>query len=80
MDDLVTEHTDEIYENEMIALLAEIKRDVNSYLEKLESSPMRSMADLITFNYENKMLVSITTLSSINLNANIYINTFNSVD
>ncbi|MED6137445.1 hypothetical protein PIB30_065126 [Stylosanthes scabra] len=59
VDDIVIEKSEEIYENEMIALLAEIKRDLNSYLEKLVSSPVRSLADLIAFNHQHNMLEKI---------------------
>ncbi|XP_054817072.1 probable amidase At4g34880 [Prosopis cineraria] len=59
VDDVVIEHNDEIHENEMIALLAEIKRDLNSYLSNLRFSPSKSMAELILFNTHNKNLESI---------------------
>ncbi|QHN99759.1 putative amidase C869.01 [Arachis ipaensis] len=59
VDDIVIEKTEEIYENEMIALLAELKRDLNSYLANLVSSPMRSLTDLIIFNYKHYVLEKI---------------------
>ncbi|QHN99760.1 probable amidase At4g34880 [Arachis hypogaea] len=59
VDDIVIEKNEEIYENEMIALLAELKRDLNSYLENLVSSPVRSLADLITFNHQHNTLEKI---------------------
>ncbi|XP_028794044.1 probable amidase At4g34880 [Neltuma alba] len=59
VDDVVIEHNDEIHENEMIALLAEIKRDMNSYLSKLHFTPSKSMAELISFNTHNRKLESI---------------------
>ncbi|XP_020972826.1 uncharacterized protein LOC107632211 [Arachis ipaensis] len=59
VDDIVIEKTEEIYENAMIALLAELKRDLNSYLENLVSSPVRSLADLISFNYKHYVLEKI---------------------
>ncbi|RYR69452.1 hypothetical protein HN873_007183 [Arachis hypogaea] len=59
VDDIVIEKSEEIYENAMIALLAELKRDLNSYLQNLVSSPVRSLADLITFNHQHNMLEKI---------------------
>ena len=63
VDDVVIDHNEEIYRNEMIALLAEMKRDMNSYLSNLESSRARSMADLIAFNDDHYNLVSKYDLS-----------------
>ncbi|GHO42622.1 amidase [Ktedonospora formicarum] len=37
-------------ENEMIVLLHEFKADLNQYLSELQSSPVRTLADIIAFN------------------------------
>lgn len=43
--------------DEVIAMLAEFKISVNNYLEELESSPVRSLSDVIAFNKKNSDLV-----------------------
>lgn len=54
-------HFDEIYYNsssESIALAAEFKIYLNTYLMNLVASPVRSLADVISFNNKNSKLVS----------------------
>ena len=41
-------------ESELLVLQYELKADLNAYLAKLASSPMRSLKDLIDFNEKNK--------------------------
>ncbi|MED6211317.1 hypothetical protein PIB30_072560 [Stylosanthes scabra] len=77
VDDIVIEKSEEIYENEMMALLAELKRDLNSYLENLVSSRQRSLAELIAFNYQHYILEKIADYPQdmfINANMNDGIN------
>lgn len=44
---------------EMTAMLAGFKTSVNDYLKELISSPVRSLAEIITFNQNNEDLVSM---------------------
>jgi amidase len=44
---------------ELIALLAEFKISIKDYLKELSNSTVRSLADIITFNLNNPVLVSI---------------------
>ena len=43
---------------EALALVTEFKVYLNKYLEKLEKSPVRSLADIIAFNANHPDLVS----------------------
>lgn len=45
---------DPFQSGEESALLAEFKLSLNAYLSELEISPVRSLADIITFNNEHK--------------------------
>lgn len=45
---------------EEVALLAEFKMALNSYLSELSSSPVRSLADVIAFNDKHRIEVNIT--------------------
>jgi len=55
VDPVEFEHRDEIGDPEFEVLLYEFKADLNRYLESLgPAAPMRSLADLIAFNDENK--------------------------
>lgn len=44
---------------EEVALLAEFKLALNSYLSELTYSPVRSLADVIAFNIEHSVEVSV---------------------
>ena len=44
---------------EETALLSEFKISLNAYLNKLVASPVRTMAEVIAFNYKNPELVTI---------------------
>lgn len=50
---------DPIKSGEAIAILAEFKVNINEWLKELRKSPVRSLADIIAFNSENTVLVSI---------------------
>ncbi|BFG42277.1 hypothetical protein CerSpe_285500 [Prunus speciosa] len=58
VDNLEIAHFDEIYNasSESIALSAEFKIYLNTYLENLVASPVRSLADAIAFNNKNSKL------------------------
>lgn len=60
VDNLEIAHFDEIYNgsSEDIALSAEFKIYLNTYLKNLVASPVRSLADVIAFNNKNSKLVS----------------------
>ncbi|PQQ03202.1 putative amidase [Prunus yedoensis var. nudiflora] len=60
VDNLEIAHFDEIYNasSEFIALTAEFKIYLNTYLKNLVASPVRSLADVIAFNNKNSKLVS----------------------
>ena len=57
---------------ESIAMTAEFKLAINSYLKELVVSPVRSLKDLIAFNNKFSNLVSV---SAINIYIYIYIYT-----
>ena len=44
---------------ELIALLAEFKISLNDYLKELSTSRVKSLADIIAFNLNNPVIVSI---------------------
>lgn len=44
---------------ELIALLAEFKISLNDYLKELSNSRVKSLADIIAFNLNNPVIVSI---------------------
>ena len=44
---------------ELIALLAEFKISLNDYLKELSNSRVKSLADIIAFNLNNPVMVSI---------------------
>lgn len=44
---------------EEIALLTEFKLSINQYLQELVKSPVRSLADIISFNDNNPDLVCV---------------------
>jgi amidase len=44
---------------ELIVLLAEFKISIKDYLKELSNSTVRSLADIIKFNLNNPVLVSI---------------------
>ncbi|KAL6270789.1 hypothetical protein ACE6H2_027700 [Prunus campanulata] len=58
VDNLEIAHFDEIYNasSESIALSAEFKIYLNTYLKNLVASPVRSLADVIAFNNKNSKL------------------------
>lgn len=45
---------------EFIAIIAEFKLAVNDYLKKLIQSPVRSLADIISFNNKHPELVRLS--------------------
>ncbi|ONH92193.1 hypothetical protein PRUPE_8G161600 [Prunus persica] len=62
VDNLEIAHFDEIYYNsssEDIALSAEFKIYLNTYLKNLVASPVRSLADVIVFNNKNSKLEKV---------------------
>ncbi|VVA15638.1 PREDICTED: putative amidase [Prunus dulcis] len=62
VDNLEIAHFDEIYYNsssESIALAAEFKIYLNTYLKNLVASPVRSLADVIAFNNKNSKLEKV---------------------
>ena len=44
---------------ELLALLAEFKISLNDYLKELSNSRVKSLADIIAFNLNNPVIVSI---------------------
>ena len=44
---------------ELIALLAEFEISLNDYLKELSNSRVKSLADIIAFNLNNPVMVSI---------------------
>lgn len=50
---------------EELALVTEFKVALNEYLSKLTSSPVRSLADVISFNEKHKKEVLVVTRISI---------------
>ena len=44
---------------ELIALLAEFEISLNDYLKELSNSRVKSLADIIAFNLNNPVIVSI---------------------
>lgn len=73
LDNLEIPNMDKIYSEsgEGAALLAEFKIAVNDYLEELETSPVRSLADLIAFNKKNSDLVRCKILHQNNISHKI---------
>ncbi|XP_021810448.1 putative amidase ARB_02965 [Prunus avium] len=61
VDNLEIAHFDEIYNasSEIIALSAEFKIYLNTYLKNLVASPVRSLADVIAFNNKNSKLEKV---------------------
>lgn len=49
---------------EAVAMLAEFKSSINGYLKDLISSPVRSLADIITFNLKNPDLVCLIEVNT----------------
>jgi len=54
---------DSLQSGEMITLLSEFKLSLNKYLQELIYSPVRSLAEIISFNINNPNLVSIYTFT-----------------
>ncbi len=63
MDNLEIANIDVILDStqsgELIVLLAEFKISIKDYLKELSNSTVRSLADIIKFNLNNPVLVSI---------------------
>lgn len=61
MDNLEISNISEImnphHSGEITAMLADFKHSIDEYLKELESSPVKSLADIIAFNEKNSELV-----------------------
>ncbi|PIN24858.1 Amidase [Handroanthus impetiginosus] len=64
VDNLKIEHVDKIMDphlsGELSVMMAEFKTSINNYLKELDDSPVRSLADIITFNERNPELEKLT--------------------